>query len=73
MVKNYLKLGMKFYGFIGRKILWTISLSFLFLFVKAQERTLIGKVVDENSEGLPGVNIIIKGTTIGTITDFEGL
>ena len=36
MVKNYLKLGMKFYGFIGGKILWTISLSFLFLFVSRQ-------------------------------------
>ena len=48
-------------------------LSFLFLCAKAQERTLIGKVVDENNEGLPGVNIIIKGTTIGTITDFEGV
>lgn len=31
-----------------------------------------GKVVDENSEPLPGVNVIVKGTTIGTTADFDG-
>ena len=38
-----------------------------------QERTISGKVVDENNEPLPGLTIIIKGTTIGTQTDFNGL
>ena len=36
------------------------------------ERKIIGKVTDENNEGLPGVNIIIKGTTKGTVTDLDG-
>ncbi len=31
-----------------------------------------GTVTDENGEGLPGVNILIKGTSIGTVTDVEG-
>ncbi|MDW7691830.1 SusC/RagA family TonB-linked outer membrane protein [Flammeovirgaceae bacterium SG7u.111] len=32
-----------------------------------------GKVIsEEDSEGLPGVNILIKGTTIGTISDIDG-
>jgi TonB-linked SusC/RagA family outer membrane protein len=31
-----------------------------------------GKVVDENSDPLPGVNVLIKGTTIGTTTDAGG-
>lgn len=31
-----------------------------------------GKVVDANNEGLPGVNIIVKGTQIGTISDSDG-
>lgn len=31
-----------------------------------------GKVVDIDNEGLPGANVIIKGTTIGTTTDFDG-
>ena len=73
MIENYIKLGANFFSLDRGKIFWTISLSFLFFVVKAQERTLIGKVVDENSEGLPGVNIIIKGTTIGTITNFDGV
>ena len=63
-MKNYLKLGTKF--------LLTMSLSFLFLAVEAQERNLSGKVLDENDEGLPGVSIVIKDTNIGTITNFNG-
>ncbi len=31
-----------------------------------------GKVIDEGGEGLPGVNILVKGTTIGTVTDAAG-
>ncbi len=38
----------------------------------AQERTVTGTVVDDTGLPLPGVNIIIKGTTTGTQTDFDG-
>ncbi|MDN5216480.1 TonB-dependent receptor [Fulvivirgaceae bacterium BMA12] len=31
-----------------------------------------GKVTDDVGEGLPGVNVVIKGTSIGTVTDAEG-
>lgn len=31
-----------------------------------------GTVVDENGSPLPGASIVIKGTTTGTITDFDG-
>jgi TonB-dependent starch-binding outer membrane protein SusC len=31
-----------------------------------------GKVIDENSAALPGVNVIEKGTTNGTVTDADG-
>lgn len=31
-----------------------------------------GKVMDSNGEALPGASIMIKGTTIGTSTDFDG-
>ncbi len=33
---------------------------------------IIGKVTDENSEPLPGVNVLVKNTTVGTVTDIEG-
>jgi TonB-linked SusC/RagA family outer membrane protein len=38
-----------------------------------QEQTVTGKIVSqEDNEGLPGVNVIVKGTTTGTVTDLEG-
>ncbi len=36
------------------------------------DRTITGKVTDEKGEALPGVNILLKGTTRGTNTDAEG-
>ena len=37
------------------------------------EVEISGRVVDEEeNSGLPGVNIVAKGTTIGTITDIDG-
>ncbi len=46
--------------------------SFSFL-ANAQEREVKGKVTDnETKENLPGVNIIVKGTTQGTTTDANG-
>ncbi len=41
--------------------------------VLAQQTEITGKVTDASSnEALPGVNIIIKGTTLGTATDNDG-
>ena len=38
----------------------------------AQERTVSGKVTDSDGSGLPGVNVILKGTNKGDITDIDG-
>jgi len=38
----------------------------------AQETTLKGKVIDDSGQPIPGVTIILKGTTQGTSTDFDG-
>ena len=55
-----------------RKIL---LLSFMLLgmvsFVWAQ-KSINGTVVGPDGSGLPGVNVVVKGTTTGTITDFDG-
>jgi TonB-dependent starch-binding outer membrane protein SusC len=41
--------------------------------VKQQQTVLVsGKVIGEDGLGIPGVNVSQKGTTIGTITDFNG-
>ncbi|UOQ97007.1 TonB-dependent receptor [Hymenobacter sp. 5317J-9] len=34
--------------------------------------TISGRVLDEKGAGLPGVNVIVKGTTNGTQTDVDG-
>ena len=40
---------------------------------KAQQVTVTGKVTDASTgEALPGVNVVVKGTTIGTATDAKG-
>jgi TonB-linked SusC/RagA family outer membrane protein len=34
--------------------------------------TITGKVTDEDNQALPGVNVLLKGSTNGTTTDFNG-
>ncbi|HOO84945.1 MAG TPA: TonB-dependent receptor [Prolixibacteraceae bacterium] len=38
----------------------------------AQNRQVTGTVYDQSGGTLPGVNVVIKGTTVGTITDIDG-
>ncbi len=49
----------------------TLFLVLIVQFTFAQEKTITGTVTDESGP-LPGVSIIIKGTTTGTETDFDG-
>ena len=44
----------------------------LSLTISAQEMLLKGHVKDNTGESVIGANIVVKGTTQGTITDFEG-
>ncbi|MCX2744956.1 SusC/RagA family TonB-linked outer membrane protein [Mangrovivirga sp. M17] len=46
---------------------WAIS----FLAI-AQEKSVSGTVTGENGEGIPGVNVLVKGTTRGVVTDIQG-
>ncbi|MCX6238243.1 MAG: TonB-dependent receptor [Bacteroidia bacterium] len=38
----------------------------------AQQKTLTGKVTDESGASIPGVSVLVKGTTTGTVTDIDG-
>lgn len=38
----------------------------------AQIRTISGTVLDQQGESIIGANVMVKGTTRGTITDFDG-
>lgn len=40
--------------------------------VSHAQTTVQGKVVDENSQPIPGANVVLVGKTEGTVTDFDG-
>jgi len=54
----------------------TLSLIVLLLIgsaISAQDRTMIGKVTSaDDGSNLPGVNVLLKGTTRGVVTDSQG-
>ncbi|WP_445381341.1 SusC/RagA family TonB-linked outer membrane protein [Robiginitalea sp. IMCC43444] len=49
-------------------LLLVLSINFSF----AQEKTISGNVTDQNGLPLPGVSVVVVGTTRGTQTDFDG-
>lgn len=57
-----------------KRLLLTGILSVFFLsYLFAQDRTISGTVTSsEDKGGLPGVNVVAKGTNVGVITDVEG-
>lgn len=55
------------YGMVGSNIVLMPAKSVL-----QQAQTISGRVTDSSGEPLPGVTVLIKGTTQGAITDFNG-
>lgn len=56
-----------------RKSIFLFLTFFLCVAAYAQKLTVSGTVTDKDTkEPLIGVNVLLKGTTIGTITDFDG-
>ncbi len=53
-------------------------LMFTFFFVAvnvgahAQQKSVSGKIVDDQNQPLPGVTVVVAGTTQGTVTDIDG-
>ncbi|MBT1702175.1 SusC/RagA family TonB-linked outer membrane protein [Chryseosolibacter indicus] len=58
----------KFY----RNLVVSAVMMFMCITSYAQEHLVSGTIKDVSGMGLPGVNILIKGTTRGTTTDTEG-
>ncbi|HOY13496.1 MAG TPA: carboxypeptidase-like regulatory domain-containing protein, partial [Saprospiraceae bacterium] len=59
---------------IVRHSLWFICLILYSVGLNAQNLKISGKIVsdEEGSPPVIGVNVIVKGSTIGTITDVDG-
>ena len=58
----------------NRLALLTLILLGIFSTASAQEETILvtGTVKDESGIPLPGANVIEKGTSNGTVTNFDG-
>lgn len=56
----------KFSGILTLLLAFVVQISF------AQEKTISGNIADESGLPLPGVNVIVKGTSTGTQSDFDG-
>lgn len=55
-----------------KKLLLLMVLCSAYLLSFGQERQISGTVTDETGATLPGVNVVVKGTTTGTISDIDG-
>ncbi|GAA4293405.1 SusC/RagA family TonB-linked outer membrane protein [Aestuariibaculum suncheonense] len=56
----------KFSGILTLLIAFIVQLTF------AQEKTISGKITDPTGMPLPGATVLIKGTSTGTSSDFDG-
>lgn len=57
-----------------KKSILLIILTLVISVVSAQNRiTVKGQVTDNQNQGIPGVTVVVKGTTTGVITDIDGM
>ena len=63
---------MKKGNFMLKVLLMLIAGIFLSVGAFAQQITVKGMVKDATGEPVIGANVVVKGTTTGTITDFDG-
>lgn len=57
--------------FMSKRVLISIAL-LLGVLVSFAQSKVTGVVKDETGEGMPGVSVLIKGTTTGVVTDLNG-
>ena len=55
-----------------RKLLLLVLIFMSGMSYAIAQSAVTGTVTDENGEGIPGANIVVKGTSQGTITDMNG-
>lgn len=60
------------YKMIGKHIIITPREEQLSIASEQQQKSISGKVTDSSGGSLPGVSVVVKGTTKGSITDSNG-
>ena len=58
---------------ICRRFLFVALMAVVSLSAAAQGKTVSGKVIDQAGDPMIGVTVMVKGTTNGTATDFDGM
>ena len=53
--------------------LFLLLMFFCISFLGFAQKQVSGKVTDEEGMPMPGVTVLVKSTTTGAVTDFEGL
>ncbi len=66
LIQTNFKMKTKFSSILTLLLALVVQIGF------AQEQTISGTVVDEDGLPLPGVNVVVEGTSTGTQTDFDG-
>jgi TonB-linked SusC/RagA family outer membrane protein len=66
LIQIIYKMRTKFSGILTLLLAFAVQLTF------AQEKSISGLVSDDAGLPLPGVNIVVKGTSNGTQSDFDG-
>ncbi|WP_299548748.1 TonB-dependent receptor [Seonamhaeicola sp.] len=57
--------------FFRASLLFSLVLT-LMSFQEISAQTISGNVMDESGVGIPGANVVVKGTNRGAVTDFDG-
>ncbi|MEC7770960.1 MAG: SusC/RagA family TonB-linked outer membrane protein [Bacteroidota bacterium] len=55
-----------------KKSILTFLLAFTVSIIGYSQVTFTGQVVDENSVPLPGASVVVRGSSVGVATDFDG-
>ena len=55
-----------------RKLTFVVSCLLISIFSCFAQTTITGTVIDDTGETVIGASIMVEGTTVGTVTDFDG-
>ncbi len=63
---------MKIKYFKNKKNILTMCLFFLVFIASGQQRQINGSVLSDDGQPLPGANVLVEGSKVGTTTDIDG-